>query len=380
MKSMYKKLGDYIEPCDLLNDKEEITLLQGISNEKYFQACKSNTNDIDLSRYRICRKGWFAYNRATTRNGDKISIAYRDGEDCLVSPSYKCFRIKDENELNPYYLMLWFKRPQFDRYARFRSHGSAHEYFEYDEMCEVELPIPSIEEQLKIVEEYQTLEHRIELKRQINDNLEAQANTVFMDKLITYLAYEEDALPDGYIKTSLTDAASYLNGLAMQNFPPLGNDDILPVLKIRELRQGCVDAKSDKCSNTIKQEYIIHNGDVIFSWSGTLYVDLWCGGKVGLNQHLFKVSSKIYPKWFYYFWTKYHLGEFIKIADGKKTSMGHIKREDLEAARIIIPSIDDLKYIDSLISPLLEAIIRNKQEIGALSNTQEILLSTLSSR
>lgn len=165
MKSMYKKLGDYIEPCDLLNDKEEITLLQGISNKKYFQACKSNTNDIDLSRYRICRKGWFAYNRATTRNGDKISIAYRDGEDCLVSPSYKCFRIKDENELNPYYLMLWFKRPQFDRYARFRSHGSAHEYFEYDEMCEVELPIPSIEEQLKIVEEYQTLEHRIELKR-----------------------------------------------------------------------------------------------------------------------------------------------------------------------------------------------------------------------
>lgn len=179
MKSMYKKLGDYIEPCDLLNDKEEITLLQGISNKKYFQACKSNTNDIDLSRYRICRKGWFAYNRATTRNGDKISIAYRDGEDCLVSPSYKCFRIKDENELNPYYLMLWFKRPQFDRYARFRSHGSAHEYFEYDEMCEVELPIPSIEEQLKIVEEYQTLEHRIELKRQINDNLESQVSTLF---------------------------------------------------------------------------------------------------------------------------------------------------------------------------------------------------------
>lgn len=198
--------------------------------------------------------------------------------------------------------------------------------------------------------------------------------------MITYLACEEDALPDEYIKTSLTDAASYLNGLAMQNFPPLGNDDILPVLKIRELRQGCVDAKSDKCSNTIKQEYIIHNGDVIFSWSGTLYVDLWCGGKVGLNQHLFKVSSKTYPKWFYYFWTKYHLGEFIKIADGKKTSMGHIKREDLEGARIIIPSIDELKYLDSLISPLLEAIIRNKQEIGTLSNTQEILLSTLSSR
>lgn len=170
-----------------------------------------------------------------------------------------------------------------------------------------------------------------------------------------------------------------MNGLAMQNFPPKDNNVYLPVLKIRELRQGCVDAKSDKCSTKIKQDYVITNGDVIFSWSGTLYVDLWCGGKVGLNQHLFKVTSKIYPKWFYYFWTKYHLREFIKIADGKKTSMGHIKRENLEAAHIIIPKVDDLNYFDKIISPLLDVIIRNKQEIGALLNTQDMLLSTLSS-
>lgn len=166
----------------------------------------------------------------------------------------------------------------------------------------------------------------------------------------------------------------------MQNFPSLDDNNFLPVLKIRELRQGCVDTKSDKCSNKIKSDYIINNGDVIFSWSGTLYVDLWCGGKAGLNQHLFKVISKKYPKWLYYFWTKYHLSEFIKIADGKKTSMGHIKREDLEAACIIIPNVDDLKCLDSYFSPILETIIKTKQELVALSNTQKFLLSDLSSR
>ena len=106
MKSNYDVLGKYIAPCDELNSEAELTLLQGISNEKYFQGCKSNTNDIDLTRYRICRKGWFCYNRATTRNGEKISIAYREEEDCLVSPSYKCFKIVDENKLDPIYLLL----------------------------------------------------------------------------------------------------------------------------------------------------------------------------------------------------------------------------------------------------------------------------------
>ncbi len=179
MKLNYKKLGNYIESCDILNEDMNLTLLQGISNEKYFQSCKSNTVDIDLSKYRVCRKGWFAYNRATTRNGEKISIAYREKEDCLVSPSYKCFRIMDEKQLSPYYLLLWFKRPEFDRYARFMSHGSAHEYFEYEQLTEVQFPVPPIEEQKKIVDAYQKIETRITLKKKTNENLEKQAIAMF---------------------------------------------------------------------------------------------------------------------------------------------------------------------------------------------------------
>jgi len=159
-----------------------VKLSQGICNLKYFQNPRQVAENSAADK--IVRRGWFAYNRATTRNGDKISIAYRDGEDCTVSASYLTFRIKDENLLNPYYLMMWFKRPEFDRYARFKSHGSAHEYFEWDEMCDVMLPVPSIEEQRKIVAEYQAVERRIENNRHLIATLESTAQTIYRQMFV----------------------------------------------------------------------------------------------------------------------------------------------------------------------------------------------------
>ena len=130
------KLGDLVEQYDEINQNGEFTEiedLQGINSNKYFQECKSNKNNIDLLRYRICRHGMFSYNRATSRNGEKISIALRTGDDCIVSPSYYCFRVKDEEVLCPEYLDIWFKRPVFDKYARFNSWGSATEFFTFDD-------------------------------------------------------------------------------------------------------------------------------------------------------------------------------------------------------------------------------------------------------
>lgn len=175
----YKRLGDYIEPCNEKNKGDIIKLLQGISNRKHFQKAKTNTIGVDLSKYRIARTGQFAFNRATTRNGDRISIALRFKEDCIVSPSYRIFKSKDEDILNSEYLMMWFKRPEFDRYARFRSHGSAHEFFDYDEMCEVTLPIPPIEKQQQIVAEYNTVTNRINLNSQLNQKLEETAQALY---------------------------------------------------------------------------------------------------------------------------------------------------------------------------------------------------------
>ena len=176
------KLGDLVEQYDEINQNGEFTEmddLQGINSNKYFQECKSNKNDIDLFRYRICRHGMFSYNRATSRNGEKISIALRTGDDCIVSPSYYCFRVKDEEVLCPEYLDIWFKRPVFDRYARFNSWGSATEFFTFDDFCATEIMLPSLPEQRKIVHDYQVITDRIELLRKMNEKLEEQIMAVY---------------------------------------------------------------------------------------------------------------------------------------------------------------------------------------------------------
>jgi len=201
MKSIYKKLGKYIEPINQLNDGMEVKELLGINNNKYFQESHTNTIGIDLTRYRIVRKGQFAYNRATTRNGDKISISLRQGNDCIVSPSYRIFRSKDENVLNSEYLMMWFRRPEFDRYARFKSHGSAHEFFEWEQMTEVELPVPSIDKQREIVKEYNTIQNRINLNNQLIQKLEETAQTIYRQWFVEFEGDELTFLKE-YIETN----------------------------------------------------------------------------------------------------------------------------------------------------------------------------------
>ena len=190
----YKRLGDYIEPVDERNSKLEIKLSQGICNEKYFQDPRQVAENSAADK--IVRRGYFAYNRATTRNGEKISIAYREGPDCTVSSAYQVFRIKDEEKLNPKYLLMWYKRSDFDRYARFRSHGSAHEFFEYDEMCDVYLPLPSIDRQREIVEEYETLSRRIRLNEQMIEKLEATAQALYRKMFVDGI--DKENLPEGW--------------------------------------------------------------------------------------------------------------------------------------------------------------------------------------
>jgi type I restriction enzyme, S subunit len=195
MKSNYKKLGNYIAPAGALNNGMEVDNLLGISNAKYFQKAKTNTIGIDLEKYRIVRKGQFAFNRATTRNGDKISIALRYESDCIVSPSYRIFEVFKTDELLPEYLMMWFRRPEFDRYARYKSHGSAHEFFEYNEMCEIELPIPSIQKQKEIIKEYHTITDRIKLNEQLNQKLEDTAQSIYKEWFVNFEFPDENGKP-----------------------------------------------------------------------------------------------------------------------------------------------------------------------------------------
>ena len=177
----------------------------------------------------------------------------------------------------------------------------------------------------------------------------------------------------------MLEVAHYLNGLAMQKYRPNDEDLGIPVLKIKELRQGFCDSNSELCSSSISSDYIVQNGDMIFSWSGSLLVDFWCGGTCGLNQHLFKVTSTSYDKWFYYSWTKYHLQKFIAIASDKATTMGHIKRADLEKAKVLIPSSIEYNHIGNLLTPLYNFIIANRIMNKKLYTLRDELLSQLMS-
>ena len=238
----------------------------------------------------------------------------------------------------------------------------------------IRLCLPSLQEQRRIASIVETINDKIENNIKINDNLYAQAKAIFDNHFINI-----DAIPAGWRKGNLLDIANYLNGLAMQKFRPQGNEIGLPVLKIKELRQGSCDDSSELCSLRIKPEYIIHDGDVIFSWSGSLLVDIWCGGTCGLNQHLFKVTSDIYDKWFYYLWTAHHLARFIAIAADKATTMGHIKREELAKAEVLIPCEEDYTSLTSIMQPIFELIISNRIEGRKLAVLRDELLPKLMS-
>lgn len=208
------------------------------------------------------------------------------------------------------------------------------------------------------------------LEKLAESSEEAEA---LLNERIPKLRFSKSDTAETWKKASLTDVANFLNGLAMQKYRPADGEEGLPVLKIKELRQGECDKDSELCSPNIKPEYIVDDGDVIFSWSGSLLVDVWSGGKCGLNQHLFKVTSEEFDRWFYYAWTSFYLKRFVAIAADKATTMGHIKREDLNKAEVLIPTKDDYKKMGAIIEPLIELIVTKRTELKQL----EELLATL---
>ena len=266
--------------------------------------------------------------------------------------------------------------------------GSAVPSMTVNILNDIQISYPkNIEDQRRIASILSSLDRKIELNNKINADLEEMAQAIFKNWFVDFEPFKDGKfvdselgmIPEGWKVGRLTEIASYMNGLAMQKFPPENNEDSLPVLKIKELGQGFCGTDSDRCSCNIKDECKIHNGDVIFSWSGTLLVDVWCGGDCGLNQHLFKVTSKYYPKWFYYYWTKHHLQEFIHIAKDKAVTMGHIKRGHLEEALVAIPDNDSMERAHELFEPILSKMISLRLENSRLSLLRDTLLPRLMS-
>ena len=235
----------------------------------------------------------------------------------------------------------------------------------------LDISLPPIEEQKAITSVLSSLDDKIDLLHRQNTTLESMAETLFRQWFV------EEAQED-WEEKPLSRIASFLNGLACQKFPPTDALNKLPVLKIKELSSG-ISENSDWATSNVKPEYIIENGDVIFAWSASLMVKVWDGEKCVLNQHLFKVTSQEFPKWFYLNWCKYHLDEFISISSSHATTMGHIKRGDLDAAMVKVPQPEVLCEMTKQMAPLLDKQIFNAKQIKTLEKLRDNLLPKLMS-
>ena len=290
--------------------------------------------------------------------------------------------------------------------------GSTFPNISGEQLREFEVLAPAnLFEQRQIASILSSLDDKIELNLQMNQTLEAMAQAIFKEWFVNFnypmsesgfagLKEEQDknktnkksgkssnpenqdadnlvdGLPKGWRKEPIDKSIEFLNGLALQGFPPESETGFLPVIKIRELRQGITD-NSDRASSEIPKQYIIIDGDILFSWSGSLEVVLWCDGKGALNQHLFKVSSKHFPKWFYYLWTKHFLPIYQSIASDKATTMGHIQRRHLTETIINVPNSEVMELANNVISPIIQKLEENKIQIKTLTQLRDSLLPKL---
>jgi len=287
------------------------------------------------------------------------------------------------------------RAPEILSIADEASHGTGR--LQTEALQQLEIDFPPLPEQRAIAAVLGALDDKIELNRRMNATLEGMARALFKSWFVDFdpvrakmagratglpeemeglfPAEMEEGRPKGWEAKSLDEIATYLNGLALQKYPALG-EDFLPVIKIAQLRKGSTEG-ADRASIAIPHDYIIEDGDILFSWSGSLDVVIWSGGRGALNQHLFKVTSDQYPKWFYYLWTEEHLTDFQDIAAGKATTMGHIQRRHLTQAKAFVPSDDLLQTMDVVLSPLIERIVTNNVESRTLATLRDTLLPKL---
>lgn len=357
-KAEYKRLGDYIREVDVRNRNLEVTKLLGVSISKEFMPSIANTIGTDMSSYKVVEFRQFAYGPVTSRNGDKISISlYREEENAIISQAYTVFEVKNKQELLPEYLMMWFRRPEFDRYARFKSHGSAREIFSWEEMCDVKLPVPPIEQQQKIVSEYETVTRRIRLNEQIIVKLEETAQAIYRKMFVDGI--DKENLPDGWRMGTLGEIAEVNSGKTCKDkseqqtgtyhWPVAGASGIIGY------------------SPTYNQdERFITIGRV-----GTLGVVNRYDGKVFCADNVLIIKSINYE----YCYQILRSIDYKELAKGGVQSL--ITQTDLKNVEVLLPNKHTLNLFEEQVSCLSSQVGLKSQENIKLAELQSLLLAKM---
>ena len=375
MRNGYVRLGDYIRQVDNRNTEGKKENLLGVSVQKQFIPSIANTVGTDFTSYKVVKRGQFTYIPDTSRRGDKIGIALlKDYDEGLVSNVYTIFEVADTSKLLPEYLMSWFSRPEFDRYARFKSHGSVREIFDWEEMCGVELPIPSIDKQWDIVKTYNAITDRIALKRKINDNLVDITDAIFHKM---FLGNKSDSI------VSFTDVVQLMGG----GTPKTDNDSYwngaIPFFTPKDTPESpfCISTEKHLTSDGLRNcsSRLYPPFTTFVTCRGTVGNLTMAGVPMAMNQSCYALQGKDnFSPFFVYSFTRYVIATMKKKASGAVFSA--LVTRDFETEKVFAPSVTDATLYQKCVEPIFTQIFKNTNEIQRLSDLQTTLLAQLSSR
>lgn len=401
MKSNYKKLGNYIQEVNKRDTDKKVTKLLGVSIRKVLMPSIANIIGTDMSTYKIIKKNQFAYGPVTSRNGDKISVALLDEyEEAIVSQAYTVFEVIDKNELLPEYLMMWFRRPEFDRYARFKSHGSAREIFGWDEMCDTELPIPHIEKQKEIVKEYHILVDRIELNNQLITKLEETAQTIYKQWFVDFefpdangLPYKSNGgemieselgeIPKGWKLKNIKSWGNVITGKTPSSSNPnfFGNDMLFVTpgdfKNYGKYVLGAYRKLSKSGIANLKNKVLKVNSVIVTCIGSDMGKIVLTREECITNQQMNSIEPKeeFYSDYLYYYLTSIS-SELKSIALGGST-MPMINKTDFELIEILMPDDSLLQEFHRILNPINNTSWNNAKITNASSNLKDLLLSKL---
>ena len=373
MKEGYRFLGEYIRQVDIRNKEGKKENLLGVSVQKQFIQSIANTVGTDFTKYKVVKKGQFTYIPDTSRRGDKIAIALlEDYEEGLVSNVYTVFEVIDTEKLLPEYLMLWFSRPEFDRYARFKSHGSVREVMDWEEMCKVELPVPDIEKQRKIVKAYKTITDRIALKQKINDNLEATLSALYKE---FFTITSSDELPFGWRVAPFSDIAAITMGQSPQG-DDCNNDGVGEPLLNGPTEFGFYSPSPVQWTTNGKKHCV--EGDLLFCVRGSTTGRMnWANQSYAIGRGLAAIHHKsdCTLNWFVKAMIDNSLQEILSAATG--STFPNVGKDLLNGFQVIIPDDNSLREFGVKGHSIFSMISNNAKEIDVLVGLQRTLLSKL---
>ena len=383
MKSNYEPLGKHIQLVDYRNSEEVTSTVLGISIDKEFMPSVANVIGTDLSRYKLISKGLFACNPMHVGRDERLPIAlYEKDSPAIVSPAYFMFEIIDRDILNEEYLMMWFRRPEFDRECWFMTDGSVRGGITWDDLCRIKLPVPSYARQCEIVESYRAITDRIALKRAENDNLDSTMQAIYKNYFVDFTPFKSEPtcatklgeIPASWSVCKFCDLCDLLNGRAYSQ------EELLDSGKYRVLRVGNFFTKNSWYYSDMELEdnKYCYPDDLLFCWSASFGLYIWNDVKTIYHYHIWKIDfSKTAPYYreYIFLYLKQELNKLSK--EGHGSVMAHLTKSGVENLDIVSPPEEIIKQFHNSIIPFIEYKKLVEKEVQQLTELRESILSKM---